>query len=542
MATQDAKEFRIHDAYVVLNGEKFDIQPMIAEFQWYETIDSPFIRCDISILDTIQFGDNLFGDEMVKISFETYAGVTPDNRNQKDPEREVIDHDLQIYKIGSVVKSERKKAYILHCASPEVYLNEANRTFGGYGPYAKRPEVVKEVIKNKLKGSAKIKHPNALEAHSNINFVSPNWRPVDCIGYMTDKVVRKESKGGAGGKKVSQSGFFFYENRFGFNFHSIDYLCEQESVEKYTYRQSNIEGSSRGDNAYRIEDIIYPERMNHLDKMRSGLYKSISYGITIPAISESAVPNTSATSSSIFDRLYEVYNNTKDIIGDAFNPDKAKSLNDTEFQDYLDQGKFTQNFYSAGGDPKQSFSMDVNANAMNWKNTATQIKTAENQSKTGGTKFPPAINFIGKIFDMSSTLEVGFPYDKSKIEAYENDHPTRIKVKVLPNYTHQTAGQPNNGADNAPQDILSVMSYASARLSLLNTLTLTIKVPGNTALYAGAVITTEIPSSKQTPNTDTVELDTKYSGKYLIKGLKHMYNGKGITTQLNLCRDSVPTE
>ena len=86
------------------------------------------------------------------------------------------------------------------------------------------------------------------------------------------------------------------------------------------------------------------------------------------------------------------------------------------------------------------------------------------------------------------------------------------------------------------------MSYASARLSLLNTLTLTIKVPGNTALYAGAVITTEIPSSQQTPNSDTVELDTKYSGKYLIKGLRHMYNGKGITTQLNLCRDSVPTD
>ena len=132
--TQSAKEYRLHDAYILMNDDKYDITGMIAEFQWYETIDSPFIRCDITMLDTIQFGDNLFGDEMLKLCFETYAAVKPENRGTRDPEREIIDHDLQIYKIGSVSKMERKKAYILHCASPEVYLNEANRTFGGYGP------------------------------------------------------------------------------------------------------------------------------------------------------------------------------------------------------------------------------------------------------------------------------------------------------------------------------------------------------------------------------------------------------------------------
>ena len=140
----------------------------------------------------------------------------------------------------------------------------------------------------------------------------------------------------------------------------------------------------------------------------------------------------------------------------------------------------------------------------------------------------------------ASTLEEGFPYDSDKAAQYMKDHPTRIKVKILPKYTNQTAGQPNNGTDNAPEDILAVSNYASGRLSLLNTLSLTIQIPGNTALYAGAVISCVIPSSVQTRGTDTVQDDTRYSGRYLIKGLVHNYNKEGITTELYLCRDSVP--
>ena len=92
--TQSAKEYRLHDAYILMNDDKYDITGMIAEFQWYETIDSPFIRCDITMLDTIQFGDNLFGDEMVKLCFETYAGVKPENRGKRDAQRKTEKKEL----------------------------------------------------------------------------------------------------------------------------------------------------------------------------------------------------------------------------------------------------------------------------------------------------------------------------------------------------------------------------------------------------------------------------------------------------------------
>ena len=174
MAAQ-AKDYKVVDAYIVHEGTKYDIKAMIAEFDWMESIDSPFVRCDMTILDSIQFGDILFGDEMVKLCFETYASIDPAQRNSRNAKKTRIDADLQIYKIGSVIKSERAKVYILHCSSPEVYLNEANRTFGGFGPHAQKPDTVRYVISQKLKAPQKIKHKGAIEPHSNINFISPNW-------------------------------------------------------------------------------------------------------------------------------------------------------------------------------------------------------------------------------------------------------------------------------------------------------------------------------------------------------------------------------
>ena len=61
---------------------------------------------------------------------------------------------------------------------------------------------------------------------------------------------------------------------------------------------------------------------------------------------------------------------------------------------------------------------------------------------------------------------------------------------------------------------------------------------GNTALTAGNLIKIRIPSSKE--EGDNVELDRRFSGKYIIAGLTHIYKKTGLTTKLYLVRDSIP--
>jgi hypothetical protein len=83
-------------------------------------------------------------------------------------------------------------------------------------------------------------------------------------------------------------------------------------------------------------------------------------------------------------------------------------------------------------------------------------------------------------------------------------------------------------------------AYAAARFALLKTHVMNITIPGNTALYAGGVIKTRIPESEET-KSGRLEMDKKFSGRYLISGLKHIYKKEGVTTELFLCRDSLPT-
>ena len=99
---------------------------------------------------------------------------------------------------------------------------------------------------------------------------------------------------------------------------------------------------------------------------------------------------------------------------------------------------------------------------------------------------------------------------------------------------------PNGGADEQTSSLLSAQSYATQRWNLLNTQTLTISISGNTALYCGGIIEIRMPKAKQ-ENARRVQKDQIFSGNYLIKGLKHTYRKDGITSELYLCRDSVPT-
>ena len=165
---------------------KLDIIDMVGEFNWMESIDSPFIRCDIAILDSVNFDDNLRGSEEIQIQFETSAAGRVNQGKFK-----TIKHTLRVYQIGSVVKQERTKMYILHCASPEIYANESNRAFGAFGPMAGRTDIVERMLMKKLDIPSKKVN---IEPYSNANCVSPNWRPVDLISYISDKVARKESR------------------------------------------------------------------------------------------------------------------------------------------------------------------------------------------------------------------------------------------------------------------------------------------------------------------------------------------------------------
>lgn len=455
----DSKSFKLTKADLYLRGDgkgdddKKDIRGIISEFTWFESIDSPFVRCDLAILDSTNFDQQLLGTERLDIEFSTIASQDTQDPKAKDGR---IKARLKLYKIGSVIKNERSKIYILHFAPEAMYNNETERAFGLYGVKNGKSDIVKRMLKDKLKISGK---DIEIEDHSDMNVVCPNWRPVDAIGYVSDKVTRKKTSKGGGTKKTSkqQSGFLFYQNKNGYNFKSIDLLCSQQPIAEYTYGQKNVGDDDAATNMFRIESVAYPDRANQLEKMRTGVYQTCTIGIVLAQPTDSYLPQPSATTDG----------------------------------------------------------------------------------KPNGTLAGPIVTRLQGIFAQASTLEKGFPYDEEEIEKFTEQHPTRTKMKILPSFVHQQTNAPNGGADDESSSIMMATAYAHQRWNLLNTQTLTIKVSGNTALSAGSVIKINMPEAEQ-KNKKKLEKDRYFSGKYLIKGIKHVYTKNGVTSELFLCRDSQP--
>ena len=110
----------------LIGGEKYDIRDIVIDFVYYESIESPFIRCDFTIADSVDFNKTLMGGEMIHVKLECNSSKGDD-----------MDIKFRVYKIGSIIKSERGQMYILHTATPEIYSNEMKKVFKSFGPMDK---------------------------------------------------------------------------------------------------------------------------------------------------------------------------------------------------------------------------------------------------------------------------------------------------------------------------------------------------------------------------------------------------------------------
>ena len=272
MAEQKSRQFEFKKIILTTNGEdgkEYDLRAMVPSFNYFESIEAPFCRLELSIVDSVDFNLNLSGGEKVELDLETEAA------NGKGK----LKLNFRVYKIGKIVKSERGQLYIIYCCTPEMYNNEINKVFKAFGAISEgsskdEEHVPKHIVKKYLKAPGKRIKEEHFEPHSKVTVLSPNWRPVDLITYISDKVTRLTSGKGS----AKQSGFLFYENVRGFQFRSIDGLCKQGFEFEYKYQQ---QGHTEDEGYYNIESIQYPDKANHLRHMRMGTYKTVTSGVSL---------------------------------------------------------------------------------------------------------------------------------------------------------------------------------------------------------------------------------------------------------------------
>ena len=270
--------------YRVKSNETYDITDLVHRFDYFESITSPVISGTLVMVDS---GANLIsslpiqGTERIVITL-----IAPNNEEHT--------YDLHVYKIGSRFGAERFQTYTLGLISKEGLLNEGIRitkTLKG-----KANDIVKSLLKDYIKTDKEIDEENT---KFNIIFNAGKKSPFAVINSIQSKSVANsstakvtESKGidkatPTANSSVSSlkptdsseydsvtgsAGYFFFENKDGYVFKSIDTLCEGKNSAG-TYFQEPIDVNSPPDK--KILSIDFLNEIDLLAKLRTGAFSSV---------------------------------------------------------------------------------------------------------------------------------------------------------------------------------------------------------------------------------------------------------------------------
>lgn len=270
--------------YRVKSNETYDITDLVHRFDYFESITSPVISGTLVMVDS---GANLIsslpiqGTERIVITL-----VAPNNEEHT--------YDLHVYKIGSRFGAERFQTYTLGLISKEGLLNEGIRitkTLKG-----KANDIVKSLLKDYIKTDKEIDEENT---KFNIIFNAGKKSPFAVINSIQSKSVANsstakvtESKGTGKATPSANSsvsslkptdssdydsvtgsaGYFFFENKDGYVFKSIDTLCEGKNSAG-TYFQEPIDVNSPPDK--KILSIDFLNEIDLLAKLRTGAFSSV---------------------------------------------------------------------------------------------------------------------------------------------------------------------------------------------------------------------------------------------------------------------------
>lgn len=197
-------------------GDEWDISLIMVELNVYESIFNHTISAEIVIDDTDNKIKNfpITGHEWVRFTFDTPG------------KSEIVQH-LRIYKISSrQLEKDKRQMYILHCVSDVEYTNAQLRISKAYKNML-ISDIATDIQENFLDSSF-----DTLETTKNLFHIIPSyWSPFYTMSFLAARANSASYKG---------SNYVYYQTVDGFNFVSIEKLCDTVPVVKYLSQPGNI--------------------------------------------------------------------------------------------------------------------------------------------------------------------------------------------------------------------------------------------------------------------------------------------------------------
>lgn len=254
----------------------YNIAPNIAYIKYYESVLSPAIIFEVivaeseGILSGSRGGGGLVGGEECFIDISTSS--TGFVGNQTSEFKFMDSGKLYLRKIVNADPSSQNNVYTLIITTAGALINETSRCCARYE--GKISDIVSTIANNTFASDIDIE---VEETQNSYAFIGNARKPFHTITWLAKKSISTQKN--SFGKKNTEgsAGFFFYEDRDGYKFRSVDSLCNtKEKLFVPTFEQSELNKSNR-DNRNNILNASFDTNTDILENLRLGMFSNINY-------------------------------------------------------------------------------------------------------------------------------------------------------------------------------------------------------------------------------------------------------------------------
>lgn len=250
------------------NGKVLNIINQISSIEIFEDIFSPVISGQITVMESFNFIEKLpfIGEETLEMRIYT-PEIGTDNRN-------IIEGKWYVYKITNRENiADKRLFYVIHFTSIESVIDtniKISKVYGG-----KINDIVTQLCQ--AEGLTTPKNINIQKTRNDVRYISNFWTPLQNIQYLTKRAV----------SDTLAADYLFYENRFGFNFVSLENLYQQNEFYEYFYddlwkvNSSVSMDTNISSDFKRIRSLGVDTGFDYLSRIQHGYYgsKMVSYDL-----------------------------------------------------------------------------------------------------------------------------------------------------------------------------------------------------------------------------------------------------------------------
>jgi len=249
------QDYSIENLTMLSAAAALDLKNIMVELSYQEDLFNNTSSGYLMVTESMGYAEslNLNGNEFLRMTFSTTG----------DPSTK-IDKLFRVYKMDKrrLEQNMNTVTYCLYFCSEEMLLNEQYKVCRAYTKQPIFLNVLDILIKDLQVPTNKF--ANIEQTYGEYDFVIPTRKPFDAINWMC--MYARPKAGTVGADMI------FYEDKYGFNFRSIQSLMKGQNYHNYAYNPKNVSPNDLNEAVY---DVLTYEIMNSYDTLNgisSGMF------------------------------------------------------------------------------------------------------------------------------------------------------------------------------------------------------------------------------------------------------------------------------